>query len=59
MINGFLGTIWYLWVSNVIQADVVTRALTLEGYELEALTKEGIVASKENETFEFHYGKKI
>lgn len=59
MLNGFLGTLWYLWVSNVIQADVVTRALALEDYELEALTKEGIIASKGNEIFEFRYGKKI
>ena len=59
MLNGFLGTLWYLWISNVIQVDTIIKALALEDYELEALTKEGIVASKGNETFEFRYGQKI
>lgn len=56
MSNGFLGTLWYLWISNVLTVDTVIKALALDNYELESLTKEGIVASKENEKFEFRYG---
>ena len=59
MQNGFLGTLWYLWISNVIQTDVIIRALALDDYELEALTRESIVASKGNEKFEFRYGQKV
>ena len=59
MLNGFLGTLWYLWVSNVLTVDTVIRALALEDYELESLTKKGITASKGNEKFEFRYGQKV
>lgn len=53
-----LSILWHLWISNVIQADTVIRALALEDYELGSITKEGITVFKENERFEFRYGKR-
>ena len=58
MPHGMLSILWYLWVNNVIQVDAVIRALALEDYELGSITKEGITVFKENERFEFRYGKR-
>jgi predicted Abi (CAAX) family protease len=57
--DNYIQTLWYLWVNNIIQVDVVVKALTLKDYNLGSLTKEGITAFKENEKFEFRYGQKV
>ena len=58
MPHGMLSILWYLWVNNVIQVDAVIRALALEDYELGSITREGITIFKDNERFEFRYGKR-
>ena len=58
MSQEILSALWYLWVNNIIQVDVVIKALTLQNCELGSLTKESITVFKENEKFEFRYGKR-
>ena len=58
MSHNYLPILWHLWINNIIQVDAVIRALTLEDYELGSITKEGITVFKENERFEFRYGKR-
>ena len=58
MEHNYLPILWHLWINNVIQVDAVIRALALENYELGSITKEGITVFKENERFEFRYGKR-
>lgn len=58
MPHGMISILWHLWISKVIQIDTIIRALALEDYELGSITKEGITVFKENERFEFRYGKR-
>ena len=58
MSQEILSALWYLWVNNIIQVDVVIKALTLQNCKLGSLTKESITVFKENEKFEFRYGKR-
>jgi hypothetical protein len=58
MQHNYLPILWHLWINNIIQVDTVIKALALEGYELGSITKEGITVFKENERFEFRYGKR-
>ncbi len=54
--DNYIQVLWYLWVNNIISIYTVNEALTLEGYEIGSLTKQGITAFKENEKYEFRYG---
>ena len=58
MSQEILSALWYLWVNNIIQVDVVIKALTLQNCKLGSLTKESITVFKEDERFEFRYGKR-
>jgi hypothetical protein len=58
MQHNYLPILWHLWINNIIQVDAVIKALALEDYELGSITKEGITVFKENERFEFRYGKR-
>jgi hypothetical protein len=58
MSQEILSALWYLWVNNIIQVDVVIKALTLQNCKLGSLTKESITVFKEDEKFEFRYGKR-
>lgn len=56
MSNGYLATLWQMWTDKVIEPAHVIKALAVHGYELGALTKEGIVASTANERYEYKHG---
>ena len=58
MSQEILSALWYLWVNNIIQVDVVIKALTLQNCKLGSLTKESITVFKEDKRFEFSYGKR-
>ena len=51
--EGYLGTLWELWHSKVIEPAHIIKALSLHGYELTALTNGGIVTSNKNTRFEY------
>ena len=56
MPHGFLHNLWYLWRNNIIEVDIVIKALALQDYELGSITKQHITAFRENEKYEFRYG---
>jgi hypothetical protein len=53
MPNGYLGALWLMWSNNAIEPAHVIKALSIYGYKLDALTKEGLVSSNNNTRFEY------
>jgi hypothetical protein len=53
MPNGYLGALWLMWSNSAIEPAHVIKALSIYGYKLDALTKQGLVASNENTRFEY------
>lgn len=42
-----------MWSNNAIEPAHVIKALSIYGYKLDALTKEGLVSSNNNTRFEY------
>ena len=53
MSNGYLGTLWQMWLAGIINERHIEMALSLHGYTLTKIDKKHIVTTKENETFSF------
>lgn len=58
MTNGYLATLWQMWNDRIIEPAHVIKALAVYGYELGALTNEGITASTATERFEYKHGSR-
>ena len=54
MSNGFLGTIWQMWLAGIINERHIEMSLSLHNYELLKIDNKHIKAKKENETFSFY-----
>lgn len=54
MSNGFLGTIWQMWLAGIINERHIEMALSLHNYKLTKIDDKHIEATKENETFAFY-----
>ena len=54
MSNGFLGTIWQMWLAGIINERHIEMSLSLHDYKLTKIDDKHIVATKENETFSFY-----
>lgn len=54
MSNGFLGTIWQMWLAGIINERHIEMSLSLHDYKLAKIDDKHIVATKENETFSFY-----
>lgn len=55
MPNGFLHALHQLWSLKVIEVNGIISALSVYGYELSYIDKQGIKVENENEKFEFKY----
>ena len=56
MPNELLSTLWKLWEAKAIEPAHVIKALAVYGYELGALTNDGITATTATERFEYRNG---
>jgi hypothetical protein len=56
MPNGFLHALHQLWALKVIDVAGISSAISVYGYELSYIDKQGIKVESENEKFEFRYG---
>ena len=56
MSNGYLATLWQMWSERIIEPAHVIKALAVYGYELGALTNDGITATTATEHFEYRNG---
>lgn len=57
MPNQFLQNIHQLWALGVVEVNGIISAISAYGYELSYVDKQGIKIIKENESFEFRYGR--
>jgi len=57
MPHGFLQNIHQLWALGVVEVNGIISAISAYGYELSYVDKQGIGIEKENEKFEFRYGR--
>jgi hypothetical protein len=57
MPNGFLHTLHQLWALGVIEVNGIISAVSVYGYKLSYIDKQGIKVESENEKFEFRYGR--
>jgi len=53
MSNGYLGTLWSMWLAGIINERHIEMSLSLHGYTLTKIDNTQIVTQKENETFAF------
>jgi len=53
MSNGYLATLWQMWLAGIINVRHIEMALSLHGYKLSKIDESHITAAKENETFSF------
>jgi len=53
MSNGYLGTLWSMWLAGIINERHIEMSLSLHGYTLTKIDNTHIVTQKENETFAF------
>lgn len=53
MSNGYLGTLWQMWLAGIINERHIEMALSLHGYTLTKIDDRHIITTKENETFSF------
>jgi len=53
MSNGYLGTLWSMWLAGIINERHIEMSLSLHGYTLTKIDNTQIVTQKENETFSF------
>ena len=54
MPNGYLFTLWNMWMSEIITVTQIIQILKTHGYELVCLTKENVKIEKPGETFEYY-----
>ena len=59
MANGYLSTLWNMWMNKIINKETIQNAVSVYGYTLTSLSETGIVVQNENETFEYQYGVKF
>lgn len=59
MANGYLSTLWNMWMNKIITKETIQNGVSVYGYTLTSLTETGIVVQNENETFEYQYGVKF
>ena len=57
MPNGFLHALHQLWTLGVIEVNGIISAVSVYGYKLSYIDKQGIKVESENEKFEFRYGR--
>jgi hypothetical protein len=58
MANGYLGTLWNMWMFGIINKVDIGKAVALYGYNLVELTDKNLLVKNETESFEFQYGVK-
>lgn len=54
MSNGYLGTLWQMWLAGIINERHIEMALSLHGYTLTKIDNKQIHTQKENEIFSFY-----